>query len=58
MPSTGTLLKAYGQIPIPDRSDEMTYQEACLVYAGLQISARIMGKVHDAIIEGGKTAGL
>ncbi len=30
----------------------------CLVYAGLYRAARIMGKVHDAIIEGGKTAGL
>lgn len=28
MPSTQTLLKAYGSIPIPDRVDEMTYQEA------------------------------
>ena len=28
MPSTQTLLKAYGNIPIPDRADEMTYQEA------------------------------
>lgn len=28
MPSTSVLLKAYGQIPIPDRIDEMTYDEA------------------------------
>ena len=28
MPSTQSLLKAYGNIPIPDRIDEMTYQEA------------------------------
>ena len=28
MPSTDTLLKAYGNIPIPGRVDEMTYQEA------------------------------
>ncbi len=28
MPSTQALLKAYGNIPVPDRSDEMTYQEA------------------------------
>jgi len=28
MPSTQTLLKAYGNIPIPDRIDEMSYQEA------------------------------
>ncbi len=28
MPSNETLLKAYGNIPIPDRVDEMTYQEA------------------------------
>lgn len=28
MPATETLLKAYGNIPIPDRIDEMTYQEA------------------------------
>ena len=28
MPATQTLLKAYGNIPIPDRIDEMTYQEA------------------------------
>ena len=29
MASTQTLLKAYGNIPIPNRLDEMTYQEAC-----------------------------
>ena len=28
MASTQALLKAYGNIPIPDRVDEMTYQEA------------------------------
>lgn len=28
MSSTQALLKAYGNIPIPDRIDEMTYQEA------------------------------
>jgi len=28
MASTRALLKAYGNIPIPDRIDEMTYQEA------------------------------
>lgn len=28
MASTQALLKAYGNIPIPDRIDEMTYQEA------------------------------
>ena len=28
MPSTQTLLKAYGNIPIPGRIDEMAYQEA------------------------------
>ena len=28
MPSTQALLKAYGNIPIPDRIDEMTYQES------------------------------
>ena len=28
MPATQTLLKAYGNIPIPDRMDEMTYEEA------------------------------
>ncbi len=28
MPSTQALLKAYGQIPIPDHINEMTYQEA------------------------------
>jgi len=28
MPSIIALLKAYGQIPIPNRIDEMTYQEA------------------------------
>mgnify|MGYP001603257067 CR=1 FL=1 len=28
MVSTSALLKAYGNIPIPDRYDEMTYQEA------------------------------
>jgi len=28
MVSTQALLKAYGNIPIPDRIDEMTYQEA------------------------------
>lgn len=28
MASTQALLKAYGNIPIPDRPDEMTYQEA------------------------------
>ena len=28
MTLTQTLLKAYGNIPIPDRIDEMTYQEA------------------------------
>jgi len=28
MPSTETLIKAYGNIPIPDRMDEMSYQEA------------------------------
>ena len=28
MPSTQALIKAYGQIPIPCRIDEMTYQEA------------------------------
>ena len=28
MASTQALLKAYGGIPIPDRIDEMTYQEA------------------------------
>ncbi len=28
MPSTQALLKAYGNIPIPDHRDEMTYQEA------------------------------
>ena len=27
MASTQSLLKAYGDIPIPDRIDEMTYQE-------------------------------
>ncbi len=28
MASTEVLLKAYGNIPIPDHIDEMTYQEA------------------------------
>lgn len=28
MASTQALLKAYGNIPIPDRIDEMTFQEA------------------------------
>ena len=28
MGSTEALLKAYGNIPIPDRIDEMSYQEA------------------------------
>ena len=28
MPSIDTLLKAYGNIPIPGRIDEMTYREA------------------------------
>ncbi len=28
MPSTEALLKAYGNIPIPDRIDEMCYREA------------------------------
>ena len=28
MPSTQALLKAYGHILMPDRVDEMTYQEA------------------------------
>ena len=28
MPTTEALLKAYGNILIPDRIDEMTYQEA------------------------------
>ena len=28
MPSTQALLKAYGNIPIPDHISEMTYQEA------------------------------
>ena len=28
MPSTEALLKAYGNILIPDRIDEMTYKEA------------------------------
>ncbi len=28
MPTTQALLKAYGQIPIPDHINEMTYQEA------------------------------
>ena len=28
MPSTQALLKAYGQIPIPNHINEMTYQEA------------------------------
>ena len=28
MPSTQTLLNAYGRIPIPNRIDEMTFQEA------------------------------
>jgi hypothetical protein len=28
MASTQALLKAYGNIPIPDRIDEMTYNEA------------------------------
>jgi len=28
MASTEALLKAYGNIPIPDRIDEMTYREA------------------------------
>ena len=28
MASTQALLKAYGNIPMPDRIDEMTYQEA------------------------------
>lgn len=28
MPSTQALLRAYGNILIPDRLDEMTYQEA------------------------------
>jgi hypothetical protein len=28
MPSTNALIKAYGHLLIPDRIDEMTYQEA------------------------------